>query len=408
MNSYFKNGSFLRLKLEGQGVERFFTLCGNRHIPLWNIQADGKYCYANIHYRDWEQGRELLLKTGTQAAIVRKHGLPFLLPGLKTRALFGIAGLMAVAWLWYSTQLIWHIEFEGNYSITEDQLTDFMAERGIWVGVRKSSLDLETLEKELRQEFPLITWTSGKINGTVLEISIKENERPNVTLPVLSVEEATGLYATADGVMISVYVRNGISLVSRGDEVHQGDLLVDGRIPVLNEEGETDHYLLYEADADILIETVQQVSYSLDKVYVAKEYTGRKGSGVWLSLNQILYRLPQTGAGWKEKEQLLEPSFTVTLFGRQLGFGFFEAKEYQNVEKSYTPQEAEALLRAEFEKNNLILEEKGVQIISENVTMEENENFFLLRGEMTVRYAAVESKIITEEVSKEIDDTEGL
>ncbi|MCD8130679.1 MAG: sporulation protein YqfD [Lachnospiraceae bacterium] len=62
MNSYFKNGSFLRLKLEGQGLERFITLCGNRHIPLWNIRADGKYCYANIHYRDWEQGKELLKK----------------------------------------------------------------------------------------------------------------------------------------------------------------------------------------------------------------------------------------------------------------------------------------------------------------------------------------------------------
>ncbi|MCD8130678.1 MAG: sporulation protein YqfD [Lachnospiraceae bacterium] len=334
--------------------------------------------------------------------------MPFLLPGLKARVLFVIAGLAAAGWLLYSTQLIWHIEFEGNYSITEDQLTDFLAERGIWVGVPKNSLDLETLEKELRQEFSLITWTSGKINGTVLEISIKENERPNVTLPVLSVEEATGLYSTVEGVVISVYVRNGISMVSRGDEVHPGDLLVDGRIPVLNEDGETDHFLLYEADADILIETVQQVDYRLDKVYVAKEYTGREGSGVWFSVDQTVYRLPQTGAQWKEKERLLEPSFTVTLFGRQLGFGFFEVKEYQSVEKSYTPQEAEALLYAEFEKNNLILEEKGVQITSENVTMEENENFFLLRGEMTVRYATVESRTITEEVTKEIDDTEGL
>ncbi|MCD8326905.1 MAG: sporulation protein YqfD [Lachnospiraceae bacterium] len=380
MNSYFRNGSFLRLKLEGQGVERFITLCGNRRLPLWEIRAEGKYCFVNIHYRDWEQGKELLQKTGTQAAIVTKHGLPFLLPGLKSRILFLIAGLLAVGWLAYSTRLIWHIEFDGNYSISEDQLTDFLAQRGIWVGVPKSSLDLESLEKELRQEFSLITWTSGRINGTVLEISIKENERPNVTMPVLSVEEATGLYASADGVIVSIYVRNGVSAVSRGDEVQKGDLLVDGRIPVVNEDGETDHYLLYEADADVLIETVQQVSYSLDKVYIAKEYTGREGSGLWLSLDQSLYRLPRTGAKWKEKEQLLEPSFTVTLFDRQLGFGIFEVREYQSVEKSYTLEEAEAILRAEFQKNNAILEEKGVQIISENVTMEENENSFLLRG----------------------------
>ncbi|MCD7806476.1 MAG: sporulation protein YqfD, partial [Lachnospiraceae bacterium] len=305
MNFYFKDGSFLRLKLEGQGVERFMTLCGNRHIPLWEICREGKYCFVNIHYRDWEQGKELLQKTKTQAAIVKKRGLPFLLPGLKNRLLFLIAGLAAACWLLYSTQLIWHIEFEGNYSITEDQLTDFLAQRGIWVGVRKDSLDLENLEKDLRQEFSLITWTSGKINGTVLEISIKENERPNVVMPVQSVEEATGLYAAVDGVIVSVYVRNGVSAVSRGDQVKKGDLIVDGRIPVVNEDGETDHYLLYEADADVIIETVQQVCYSLDKIYVTKEYTGREGSGIWFSFNQTLYRLPKTGAGWNEMEQLL-------------------------------------------------------------------------------------------------------
>ncbi len=35
MKSYFKNGSYLRLRLLGPGVERFITLCGNRRIPLW-------------------------------------------------------------------------------------------------------------------------------------------------------------------------------------------------------------------------------------------------------------------------------------------------------------------------------------------------------------------------------------
>ncbi|MCD8378920.1 MAG: hypothetical protein LUC95_01025 [Lachnospiraceae bacterium] len=52
--------------------------------------------------------------------------------------------------------------------------------------------------------------------------------------------------------------------------------------------------------------------------------------------------------------------------------------------------------------------EKGVQIISENVTIEKTEDYYLLRGEMTVRCAAVESGIIAEEAAEEIDDGEGL
>ncbi|MCD7806792.1 MAG: hypothetical protein LUH19_05550, partial [Lachnospiraceae bacterium] len=148
--------------------------------------------------------------------------------------------------------------------------------------------------------------------------------------------------------------------------------------------------------------------YSLDQIYLTNEDTGLEGRGSGLSATPTLYRLPKTGAGWNEMEQLLEPSFTFSFFDRQLGFGFFEVKEYQSVEKMYSFQEAKEILKKEFEKNNTILREKGVQIISENVTMDENENYFLLRGEMTVRYAAVESAIITEEVSKGADDGEGL
>ncbi len=329
------------------------------------------------------------------------------MPSLKSRILLFLGCAAAVGWLIYATQLIWHIEYEGNYSITEDQLTDFLARQGVFEGVRKSSLDLESLEKALREEFSLITWTSGKINGTVLEISIKENERPNVIMPVMAVKEATGLYATADGTVISIYVRNGVALVSRGDEVKKGDLLVDGRIPVANEDGETDHYLLYEADADILIETTQSVNLSLEQVYTAKEYTGRKSRGVYFSYGQTVYRFPWTAVSWKEKDQLFEPALQAAPGGVRIGFGFFEAKEYQTVEKNYSIQEAETLLYAEFEKNNAILVEKGVQIISENVTIEKTEEFYLLRGEMTVRYAAVESEIM-EEAAEEPDDGEGL
>ncbi|MCD7862292.1 MAG: sporulation protein YqfD [Lachnospiraceae bacterium] len=408
MNSYFKNGCYLRLRLDGAGMERFITLCGNRHIPLWAIRADGKFIEVNMHYRDWEQGKELLLKTGTRAVIVKKHGLPFLLPSLKPRILFFLGCMAAVGWLIYSTTLIWHIEFEGNYSITEDQLTDFLVKQGVWVGISKNSLDLESLEKALREEFSLITWTSGKINGTVLEISIKENERPNVIMPVMAAGEATGLYATANGTVVSIYVRNGVAFVSKGDEVKKGDLLVDGRIPVLNEEGETDHYLLYEADADILIETTIPVSLSLEEVYTAKEYSGRESRGVYFSYGQTIYKFPWTAVSWKEKDQLFEPAFQITVNGIQIGLGSFYAKEYQTIEKKYDQEEAETLLYAEFEKNNTILVEKGVQIISENVTIEKTEDFYLLRGGMTVRYAAVETGEIAEEAAEEIDDGEGL
>ena len=42
--------------------------------------------------------------------------------------------------------------------------------------MKRNKLNIEELEKRIRQDFGIVTWTSAKINGTRLEIQIRENE----------------------------------------------------------------------------------------------------------------------------------------------------------------------------------------------------------------------------------------
>ena len=53
---------------------------------------------------------------------------------------------------------------------------DFLKTNGIYVGMKREAVNIEELEKEIRRDFPIVTWTSAKIDGTRLEIQIKENE----------------------------------------------------------------------------------------------------------------------------------------------------------------------------------------------------------------------------------------
>lgn len=71
---------------------------------------------------------------------------------------------------------IWAVDISGNYSISEDIFMDFLRENDIYVGMKRNKLNIEELEKRIRQDFGIVTWTSAKIDGTRLEIQIRENE----------------------------------------------------------------------------------------------------------------------------------------------------------------------------------------------------------------------------------------
>ena len=53
---------------------------------------------------------------------------------------------------------------------------DFLSESGIEPGMKKNKVDIEALEKAIRNEYNIITWTSARIEGTRLIIQVREND----------------------------------------------------------------------------------------------------------------------------------------------------------------------------------------------------------------------------------------
>lgn len=405
MRSFMYADGYVRIKLWGSGVERFLVMCSRKKMSLWDIEAQGKFIFVNMRLKDFFNCRKLARKAGIRAVVVERHGLPFFMPKLVRRS-FMIVGFVLFLLVWFvSTNMLLHIRLEGNYSISEDVFKDFLKEQGVYVGMWKKDIPLEELEKEIRKEFDLVTWTSGKLDGTVLIISMKENEK-------LVAEEnekpayGSSIYATADGIISSIYVRNGVPMVKKGAEVKKGDLLVDGKVPVYNEAQEVAYYQYYEADADIGIETTIPVDYRLNKVYVTKSYTGRQSEGSYFFIGQKIYRNTWKDRDFKYRDFVLNPKKSLTWDTLSIGFGTFEVYEYVKMEKEYTKEEAKMLLEKEFEKNNVILIEKGVQILEKNVTIDVIMEKWALTGTMKVIMPAFNHKLIEE--PEEINDSEGI
>lgn len=390
---------YLRIRVWGFSPERFMNLCSNKGILLWDIEKKGDAYEMCIHLKGFRALRPIVKKTGTRAAILERYGLPFLLPRLLKRKVFAAGLVLAVAFWIFSARYVWSIELSGNYQITRDVFDDFLESHGIAIGMQKDSLDIEELEKEIRRQFPQVTWASAKLEGTKLVVDIKENDAPAVTEKPQT-EGGTDLLSEYGGVIVSMIVRSGVPAVSIGDTVEEGTVLVEGTVPIPNDDGTVREYHYVDADADVILEYTVTCEEHLASDYVKKVYTGREKKSRYLRLGSRRLQLPV------EKPYLVYDSLvresTPVLFEKlsvPAAIGNCTYREYQNVEFRYTKEEAAQILNEKIIAFLTSLEEKGVQIIEKNVTINTESGGWVLNGSFLVRGPVGKSAAIVKKES---------
>ena len=375
----------LRIRLWGFSPERFLNLCSNKGILLWDIVREGDAYYLCISLQGFWELRPILKKTGTRVAILERYGLPFLIPRLLKRKIF-ILGLLFTLVFWIvSSFYIWNIEITGNQRITEDVFQSFLEQNQVTVGMRRDALDIGELEKQIRRQFPEITWASARLDGTKLQIDIKENDAP-IVIEKQETDQGTDLIAEHDGTVAAMIVRSGVPQVSIGDQVEAGTVLVEGKVPIYNEDATVREYYYVEADADILLEHTMDFTENLPLDYVRKEYTGREKESFYLKLGSRIWRLPEErpflvyDSVMKETRPLALEKLNIPVF-----WGSVTHREYLNTEHAYTQTEAEELLNQKLMDFLADLEEKGVQIIEKNVRIDKNDTSWVIEGAFLVR-----------------------
>lgn len=379
---------YVRIKVWGFSPERFMNLCGNRDILLWDIVKDGEVYTMCISLQSFYKLRPITRKTGTRVAILQRYGLPFFVPFLYKRKIFILGLILTVAFWLGSSLYIWDIRLSGNYQITEDSFMTFLKEYQVTVGMRKSALDIEEMEKEIRKTFPQITWTSAKLSGTRLLIEIKENDAPIITT-VVEQKDGSDLVSEYEGRIVSIIVRNGVPKVAIGDEVEKDSVLVEGSVPVYNEDATVREYQYVEADADIVMEHTKQFHAGIPFDYVKKEYTGRTEKHYYLRWGEKEIGMPESrpflvyDSVIRESRPVLFEKLSVPIY-----FGCYTHREYQNTEHEYTLNEAKELLNQKLSTFLTSLEEKGVQIIEKNVRIDTRSKGWILQGDFLVQESA--------------------
>ena len=84
---YFFRG-YLWIRVSGASAERFINLCGIRHMMLWDIKKEEESYVMCISLKSFFEMKDIVRKTSTKVVILKRIGLPFLLPGVKKRWFF--------------------------------------------------------------------------------------------------------------------------------------------------------------------------------------------------------------------------------------------------------------------------------------------------------------------------------
>lgn len=407
---YFRG--YVDVALWGYAPERFFNLCSNHNILIWDLRQQGETYYFKISVQGFRCLKPLLKKSGTHIKIGKKNGIPFFFFRYRKRKILFASIFVCIAILYALSRFIWKININGNDSVTDDSMLQFLEEKNSSYGTHISDIDCTKLEEEIRSSFKSIIWTSVKREGTTLTVDVQENlavasDEPNTALPEEFKEQDQSGYdlvALHDGTIESIYVRKGTPMVQQGQEVKKGDVLVSGSLPIYDDSGNVSAYQYCTADADIKLQAVYRYKDSFPSKHTKRTYSGNVQNRYGISIGGSYMQFPWKKAGYGQytvmdtRTQLrLCDSFYLPVYFVKRSY-----EEYVEEEQVYTKKEAKTQAAENLTEFLEKLTQKGVLILEKHVMIKAGKNKYTVSGDITVlentfRYAVSSSHVTEDE-----------
>ena len=391
----------VRCLVTGEETLRFVNLCRNNGIELRHLVRRENAIQMEIDAENFKKLRPLVRKTHVKIHILNRHGPAFFFYRHKRRWWF-LLGMTVFAGMIYILSLfVWQIDIDGNRKYTDALILQALAQMDVKTGCRKSEIDLPEIEEELRIMYNEITWVSASITGTKLQIELREGDlkisgssgggktgnvkrvenRENNSKTQNGESETdlpANLVADEDAIITNLVVRRGTVAVRYGDEVQKGDVLIEGKVYIYNEDETLKKVDYLTAEGDVFGKYQELYEKHYQRKHEVRSYTGKNYRELGVAIVGKSFCLPvwenilkkqleenTLSEVWSWKKQFrLTPTFYLPF-----ALEYTEYVPYENVVEEYTDEVIKMMAEEELQKYLNELEKKGVQIISNSVTI---------------------------------------
>ena len=194
-----------------------------------------------------------------------------------------------------------------------------------------------------------------------------------------------------------------------GMEVKKGDILVEGGVPIMGEDGAVARYDFCTADADVYLQSVYSIEEKQKEKYEKKFYSGREKRRYFLLAREKELALPFL-PGFYEQYDVIKETKQLRIFKNYelpVSWGKETRREYETKEQIYTKEEIKEIFQGKLQKFIATLEEKGVQIIEKNVTINKTSGVWSMKTDfLTVEKTGVLSSTHLTNEEPKLPDTE--
>lgn len=256
--------------------EKFINLLWSHGVYCKNIRKmDLTTFLVEINLRDLKEVQSVAKKINAKIKVVGKKGFAFYLIKAKKQVSLCAAGIIFLGVIFYLSTYVWSIEINTKRILSPFEVRRQLEFLKIKPGIRKSSLDVYSLEKKLEDTNGDIMWVKARIEGSTLKINIEEKVNPPEQKEN---KENEGIIAKMDGVVQRVYTISGTAVVKPGDIVKQGDLLIK---PYQGKEG-----LEYKirAEGSVIADTDYTKILEVQVKGKVKERTGEMEKGIYIEI----------------------------------------------------------------------------------------------------------------------------
>ena len=362
---------YLTINVEGYFIERFINMCRNKNILLWNIKRkNSSFIICKIGIKEFKKIRDIARKTKCKITITSKKGIPFIFEKYKKRKIFLLMMCIISGLLFVLSQFVWNIEVKiTGDTLNEEEIINSLNENGLYIGEKKSSIDVKEIINNVRLKREDISWIGIEIKGTNAIVEVVEaEEKPEV----VDENDYCSIVSDKPGKILKVIANNGTAMVKPGDIVKAGSLLIAGWI-----EGKYTGTRFVRADGkiDALVWYTETASVKLNEKKIEK--TGNTEKKYALNINNFRINLYKKLSNF-EKYDTIYTAKKIKIFSNfyipveLIECNNFEIKE-ENVNYSEEEAKAEAKKRAEEKLNDKVKDKENIRNVTVNYTVEEDE-----------------------------------
>ena len=278
--------------------------------------------------------------------------------------LLGIFVLLCII----STSFIWKIEVIGNSYISTEEVIKALEDTGVYIGKSKLGLQTKKIVTNLRVLLPDAAWIGVDIEGTNIYVNIVEKTR----LPDSAVNENSigDIVSDKSGIIEKIIAENGTPILSAGEYVEEGRILIEGKIY-------SDLLETKDVSAKGLIVLKTEYEYEGDYNYIVqeKEYTGKTKYSIGISINNKENYINYLDKSLKY--DIIKNSSDISFFGNTLSFDIYKFNIYNLVDRLRSRDEIFQVAQSDAENyinNEVLPKTRNGKIINSNLIIDYEDN----------------------------------